>query len=62
MDLSLTHEQYEQVIRFLLHRMDQHTRGDLMRSLPMAYVALFPGTAAPVLAKVRAALGEIEGE
>ena len=61
MDLNLTHEQYEQVIRFLLHRMGQETRHDLMRSLPMAYIALYPGTARAVSVAVRAGLGEFEG-
>lgn len=62
MDLPLTHEQSDQVIRFLLHRMGLDTRGDLMRSLPMAYVALYPDTAPVVIDKVRAALAQLEGE
>lgn len=60
--LPLTDEQLQQVIRFLLHRMGQDTRHDLMRNLPMAYVALYPGTARAVTVAVRAGLGDIEGE
>ena len=59
--LNLTDEQMQQVIRFLLHRMPQDTRHDLMRSLPMAYIALYPGTARAIRLAVSAGLGDIEG-
>lgn len=58
---ELTDEQRDQVIRFLLHRMGGDTRHDLMQSLPLAYVRLFPGTATTVINKVRDAIAEIEG-
>jgi hypothetical protein len=60
MDLSrLSHEQRNMVLRFLLARMPQDARHDLMTELPVAYVALFPGTAGPVLANVKEALMEL---
>mgnify|MGYP001597785414 CR=1 FL=1 len=60
--LNLTDEQLHQVIRFLLQRMGQDTRHDLMRHLPMAYIALYPNTARAVRLAVSAGLGEVEGE
>jgi len=50
---NLTDEQREMVLRFLLHRMSMDTRHALMRSLPLAYVALHPETEAVVIAMVR---------
>ena len=57
---QLTAEQGEQVIRFLLHRMTQDTRHALMRSLPMAYAAMYSGTDRAVILAVRAGLGDIQ--
>lgn len=54
---NVTDEQRDMALNFLLHRMSQDTRHDLMRSLPMAYVALFPGTASAVVQAVHAGLG-----
>ena len=59
--LNLTDEQMHQVIRCFLHRMGQDTRHDLMASLPMAYVALYPGTGRAVRLAVSAGLAELEG-
>jgi len=53
---KLTNEQRDTVLRFLLHRMSLETRHALMRSLPLAYVALYPETEAVVIAMVRDAL------
>jgi hypothetical protein len=53
---NLTNEQRDQVMRFLLHRMPMDTRHELMRALPLAYVALYSGTEAAVVAEVRDAL------
>lgn len=53
---KLTCEQRDMVLRFLLHRMPLDTRHGLMRSLPLAYVALYPETEAVVIAMVRDAL------
>jgi len=53
---NLTNEQRDMVLRFLLYRMPLDTRHALMRSLPLAYVALHPETEAVVIAMVRDAL------
>jgi hypothetical protein len=52
---NLTHEQTEQVLRFLLQRMGMDTRGELMAALPLAYIALHPHTVRTVVDKVQAA-------
>lgn len=49
---NLTDEQRDVVLRFLLHRMTMETRLELMRTLPVHYATLHPGTEAAVLAKV----------
>ena len=53
---NLTDEQRDMALRFLLHRMSLDTRHALMRSLPVAYVALYPDTEPVVVAMVRDAL------
>ena len=61
MDLSrTTEEQRDQVLGFLLRRMSQETRHELMAALPMAYVALYPGTTRAVVLAVRNGLGQAE--
>lgn len=50
---NLTSEQRDTVLRFLLHRMPMDTRHELMRSLPMAYVKLYPTAGAEVVSMVR---------
>lgn len=39
---KLTGEQMEQVLHFLLHRMNQDTRRQMMASLPLAYARMYP--------------------
>lgn len=53
---NLTVEQRDMVLHFLLYRMSLETRHALMRSLPLAYVALYPETKAVVITMVRDAL------
>jgi hypothetical protein len=53
---NLTDEQRDMVLRFLLHRMPMDTRHELMRTLPVAYLTLYPGTRHAVLEKVTRAL------
>jgi len=57
MDLhNLTDEERDMVLRFLLHRMSIDTRHALMRTLPLAYVSLYPGNGDTVMREVRAAV------
>lgn len=54
---NLTDEQKDQVLGFLLYRMDLDTRGELMAHLPMAYVALYPSANHAVRDRVERELG-----
>jgi phage FluMu gp28-like protein len=58
---NLTYEQRDMVLRFLLRRMPMNTRHELMRTLPVAYLTLYPGTRHAVLEKVTQALRDKEG-
>jgi hypothetical protein len=59
---NLTDEQRDMVLRFLLHRMPMDTRHELMRTLPVAYLTMYPGNRHSVLEKVREALRDKEGD
>ena len=54
----LTAEQGEQVIRFLLHRMNTDARRALMASLPLAYFAMYPDTKRAVILAVQTKMEE----
>ncbi len=53
----LTREESLSALRFLLARMDQETRGELMACLPVTYGRLYPKVDSDIiLAKVRGRL------
>lgn len=46
---NLTTEQKEIALRFLLYRMGQDTRGEMMAAIPVIYRRLFPSVGLDVL-------------
>jgi hypothetical protein len=56
---KLTYEEKDQVLNFLLNRMDIEIRGKLMARLPIAYATMYPYAKSATLNKVMDALTEI---